>query len=82
MVGDRLTTQLPVADDNWDDLSEETLRNIAGGGGKANGNGNGNGGNSGGQSGRPGAQVDWEGGWSPPPGEISGRSCFFGRKQG
>jgi predicted ribosomally synthesized peptide with nif11-like leader len=61
-------------DEVWGALSEEELMMISGG----NGNGNGYGpvdpiagpGNP--------AAGPKDGPWSPPPGEISGRSCFFG----
>ena len=59
----------PVADDNWDDLSEETLRNIAGGC---------KGGNRGNDSGKRGQRGN--GGGNASPGDVTILSCFFGRR--
>lgn len=61
-----------AADELWGHLSEDQLRDISGGGGKGR------------QDTGP-VEIDHsnmdgkkEGeGWSPPPGEVSGRSCFF-----
>jgi predicted ribosomally synthesized peptide with nif11-like leader len=60
-----------VIEDTWGDLLEEDLRHVAGGD---------PGGNSGHDNPPPGHNDDRDNGWAPPPGDVSGRSCFFGRR--
>jgi predicted ribosomally synthesized peptide with nif11-like leader len=60
-----------VIEDQWGVLAEEDLRNVAGGD---------PGGNSSHDNPPPGHNDDRDSGWAPPPGDVSGRSCFFGRK--
>jgi hypothetical protein len=68
-----------AADELWGNLSEDQLRDISGGGEKGNGNSGGNGNGYGPPTidhsnldGKKNGEV-----WSPPPGEVSGKSCFF-----
>ena len=68
-----------AADELWGNLSEDQLRDISGGGEKGNGNSGGNGKGYGpptidhsNMDGKKNGEV-----WSPPPGEVSGKSCFF-----
>lgn len=64
-----------AADELWGNLSEDQLRDIAGGGGN-------------GREGKGPVAVDkssMEGkkngdAWTPPPGDVSGNSCFFTRR--
>lgn len=64
-----------AADELWGNLSEEHLRDVAGGGGN-------------GREGTGPVAVDLktitvkqEGqAWTPPPGDVSGNSCFFTRR--
>ena len=58
-------------DETWGVLSEEELVNAAGGG-------NGNGVVPPGQEKK--GDVNPDGTWSPPPGDVSGNSCLFGWK--
>jgi hypothetical protein len=60
-----------AAEELWGHLSEDQLRDIAGGGGD-------------GRSDKGPISVDLSlsgkvsaGAWSPPPGDVSGNSCFF-----
>jgi predicted ribosomally synthesized peptide with nif11-like leader len=55
-------------DNNWGVLTEEELANAAGGV---------PGGSSGHQNPPPG-HTNKHDGWAPPPGDVSGNSCFFG----
>jgi hypothetical protein len=64
-----------AADELWGNLSEEQLRDVVGGGGE-------------GREGKGAVEVDLSnvGGkesaeaWAPPPGDVSGNSCFFTRR--
>jgi predicted ribosomally synthesized peptide with nif11-like leader len=72
-------TEMQTAlDELFGDLSEEQLMSVAGTG---NGNGRPNPGGpvDPGENGPPPSQPGfWDGsGWSPPPGDVSGNSCFF-----
>jgi len=70
-----------AADEMWGDLSEEQLRGVVGGKGSDNGkgnNGNGNGGNT--HVNPPPGHSDGDT-WAPPPGDVSGNSCFFIRSR-
>jgi hypothetical protein len=61
-----------AADELWGNLSEDQLRDIAGGGG----NGRQDPGPVDIDKSRMDGKKEGEV-WSPPPGEVSGRSCFF-----
>ena len=64
-----------AADELWGNLSEDQLRDVSGGGG----------------NGRPGTgpvrpdtfgagKPSGIGTWTPPPGDVSGNSCFFTKR--
>ena len=64
-----------AADELWGNLNEDQLRDVAGGGGNGNSN--------------PGpvtvdlskaGKPSGNGTWSPPPGDVSGNSCFFTKR--
>jgi hypothetical protein len=64
------------ADELWGNLSEEQLRDVAGGGG--------NGRESSGvivvDTASAGVVTSTTETWTPPPGDVSGNSCFFTRR--
>jgi predicted ribosomally synthesized peptide with nif11-like leader len=67
-------------DELWGgELSEQQLSGIAGGGNGKNGNGNGRDGRGpvNPDTSRAGDAANGDD-WSPPPGDVSGNSCFFG----
>ncbi len=65
---------LTAAEELWGSLSEDQLRGVAGG---VPGSGNGNGNGYPHDNPPPGHLPDGTEGWAPPPGDVSGNSCFF-----